>query len=65
MDFYGGCLFCDKAVDCYLAGKPAADCPVAAMIKAKADLKQALMETKLLKAMGWIVDKLEEFLEKM
>lgn len=63
MDSFYGCLFCDKAVDCQIAGEPAADCPVEAMIKAKADLKQSLMETKLFKAMIWIADKLEAFLE--
>ena len=58
MDFYGGCLFCEKAVDCQIAGKPASDCPVEAMIKAKVDLQQALMETKLFKAMEAVLEKL-------
>lgn len=63
MDFYGGCLFCDKAVDCQIAGKPADDCPVEALIKAKADLKQAFEETRLFKAAEWVADKLAAFLE--
>lgn len=56
-------MFCDKAVDCQIAGEPAADCPVEAMIKAKADLKQSLTETKLFKAIERIADRLVAFLE--
>lgn len=64
MGEYGGCLFCYKAVDCQIAGKPSDDCPVEAIIKAKVEFKKEMMETKLFKAMEWIVDKLAAFLER-
>jgi hypothetical protein len=63
MDFYGGCMFCDKAVECQIAGKPADDCPVEAIIKAKDDLKKDMMETKFFKAMERIADRLEAIIE--
>lgn len=63
MDFFGGCTFCDKAVDCQIAGEPASDCPVEALEKAKADLKQAFEETRFFKAAVWMADKLAAFLE--
>lgn len=63
MDFYGGCLFCDKAVDCQIAGEPAADCPVEELNKAKDEFKEAMKETKLFKAMEWMADKLNAILE--
>ena len=65
MDFYVGCTFCDKAVDCQIAGEPAADCPVEALIKARVEFKVAVMENKLVKAQIWILNKLETVLEKL
>ena len=63
MDFYVGCTFCDKAVDCQIVGEPDADCPVEALIKAAKELKDAVMGTKLFKTVGLIVDKLVASLE--
>lgn len=63
MDFYGGCMFCDKAVDCQIAAEPAADCPVEALEKAKACFRSAFEETRFFKALVWMADKLEAFLE--
>lgn len=65
MDFYGGCMYCDKAVDCQIAGEPDDDCPVEALIKAKVEFKIAVMENKLVKAQIWILNKLEAVLEKL
>lgn len=65
MDFYGGCMYCDKAVDCQIAGEPDADCPVEALIKARVEFKIAVMENKLVKAQVWILNKLEAVIEKL
>jgi len=65
MDFYGGCLSCEKAVDCQIAGEPASDCPVEALIQARVEFKIAVMENKLVKAQLWVINKLEAVLEKL
>lgn len=67
MDFYGGCLFCEKAVDCQIAGEPAADCPVEALNKAwkdfKTELKDDIAFVRIYKAANWILDRLSSFIE--
>lgn len=59
-------MFCEKAVDCEIAGNPADDCPAEAMIKAQEELKQALKEILLasgfFKFAIWILEKLSALL---
>ncbi len=68
MGFYGGCMFCDKAVDCQIAGKPAADCHVEALNKAwhilKEELKRDPIIGKVYETLVSIVDAVAKVFER-
>ena len=56
--FYGGCMFCNKCVDCEMEGKPAEDCHIEALNKAVADFK-----AEMAKILDGYVAKVEQILK--